>query len=369
MPQWEDLLDDDPFDTFEESIDTFDDFDKFNDNFNDKFEVVKVNHDIDIKTNYKNCTDCDIECVIEGNTMVCPQCGIEKATDADNNNNYSSSYSTNHNTSDNSFISFKFTGKGSNMYHKSFLKTCANYSKYSNNNTARELENLVYQYEGNKIPKDVIALSAEMFNEIRSTGKVFRGDSKKGVVVACVYYACRIKKITKTPRYLCSLTRTPDKYLSQGERILQDLIERNVISIPTLGDPKLDYVSQYFEALKIPSIYEPFVLDLLKRSQHKSLHIIRDSRDTTKCAGTVYMLCQRVRELHHITKDDIEQKCGVSFTTFNRYFCLLMDNHIKLKKVFVRHKIPMPNYWRTTQVVKVKKKSKPGRPKKIKLIY
>ena len=356
MRNWDDLFDD---------LESGSNYDSETDCLEDT--VLDLPNDYnDIKTNYKNCSICDIECVIEGNTLVCMKCGVEKAIEADNNNNYSASYSLTHNTSDNSFISFKFTGKGSYSYHKSFLKTCADYSKYSNNNTNRELENLIYQFKGNKIPKDVTTMAADMFNDIRSTGKVFRGDSKKGIMVACVYYACRIKKITKTPRYLCNLTNTPDKYLSQGERILQDLIERKVVNIPELGDPKLDYISQYFEALKIPEKHKPFAIALIERSQHKSLHIIKDSRDTTKCAGTVYMLCQRIRSLRHITKEQIEDKCDVSFTTFNRYFNLLNDNHRKLKKVFVRHKVPMPTDWRDLdkkKMVPVRPK-RPGRPRK-----
>lgn len=337
--------------------------DNFNNIFNDCVDDIK-NNDINnqeklflskineipdfsdnLKIEFKKCPKCNIEYLLDNNMMYCKICGSEKDLNTDNNN-FSMSYSTTYNTSDNSFVSFKFIGKGSYAFHKSFLKTCANYSKYSHNNIIRELNNLVYQHNGNKIPKNIILLAAEMYNKIRFYGKVFRGDSKKGVMVACVYYACRINKITKTPRYLCTLTKTPDKYLSQGERILQDYIERRLLEIPKLDDPKIDYLSQYFEALKLPKKYKKFTIELIYRAEEKSLHIIKDSRDTTKCAGTIYMLCSRVPELKYITKEKIEENCDVSKTTFLRYYNLLCDNYKKIKKIFIRYEIPMPNAWR-----------------------
>ena len=298
-----------------------------------------------LKIDFKKCPKCNIECKIETNMMYCVKCGYENDMNIDNNK-FSISYTSTHNTSDNSFVSFKIVGKGSYSYHKSLLKTCADYTKYSYNNIIRELQNLVYQHKGNKIPKNIIIFAANMYNDIRSYGRVFRGDSKKGIMVACIYYACRINKITKTPRYLCNLTKTPDKYLSQGERILQDFIERNMLQIPILDDPKLDYISQYFEALKINTKYKTFVIDLIYRAEKKSLHIIKDSRDTTKCAGSIYMLCTRVPELKKISKENIELNCEVSRTTFIRYYNLLYDNYKKIKKTFIKHKIPMPNEWR-----------------------
>lgn len=298
-----------------------------------------------IKVNFKMCPICKIDCKKDNNVLCCFKCGYEKELEI-SNNKYSFSYSTSHNTCDNSFISFKIVGKNSYSYHKSLLKTCANYSKYSQNNIIRELKELVYQHKGNKIPKNIIQLAADMFNNIKSYGKVYRGDSKKGVMVSCLYYACRINKITKTPRYLCNLTKTPDKYLSQGERIVHDFIERRLINLPLLDDPKRDYISQYFELLKLPKQYEEFCFELILRAEKKKLHIIKDSRDTTKCAGVIYMLCRRIPELRKITKEDIELNCDVSKTTFIRYYNLLWEYYKKIKKTYKIYKIPMPVEWR-----------------------
>lgn len=295
--------------------------------------------------NFTKCPICNIECSIDNTIMFCTKCGYEKEFNTDNNK-YCYSYLNNHNTTENSFASFKFVGKGSYIYNKSYFKTCSDYPKYSYNNIYKELRNLVYKYEGNKIPKNVIKMTATMYDNLRKKNFVFRGDSKKGIIVACLYYSCKIHNIAKTPKYLCNLTNTPDKYLSQGEKILHDFVERKILDLPEFGDPKKDYIIQYFELLNIPNKYIPFVISLIYRAEKKNIHIIKDSRDTTKCAGAIYMLCSRVPELKKITKEDIEDNCNVSKTTFIRYYKLLYQNYKKIKKTFKIYKIPMPNEWR-----------------------
>ena len=243
-------------------------------------------------------------------------------------------------------MSFNFIGKNSYCYQRSFLKTCANYSSFRRNNNRKDLYNYNYQYEGKKIPKNAIKLAIELFSKIKENNYVFRGNGKKGVLGACLFYSCVMNHITKTPREIASVMEIEERFLSQGDRIVQELNEKGVISIPTILRPLNDYLDQFFPALNIPDKYKQFVTDIIKMAEKKDVHIMNDSRTTTKCIGAIFLLINRIKELKHITKDHIVKECNISKSTFIRYYNLLLTNYKMLKPVFKKHRITMPVEWR-----------------------
>jgi predicted transcriptional regulator len=93
------------------------------------------------------------------------------------------------------------------------------------------------------------------------------------------------------------------------------------------------------------------VADIINRSEKKNVHIMNDSRTTTKCIGAIFLLINRIRGLSHITKDHIVKECNISKSTFIRYYNLLMTNYKIIKPVFKKHKIPMPTDWRVLDVI------------------
>lgn len=291
------------------------------------------------------CPKCNVEGKLTGGGVYCETCGLERKM-VDNNQQYCFSTEKDHNTSLNSFISFNIVGKNSYAYQRSFLKTCANYSSFRRNNNRKDMYNYNYQHEGKKIPKNAIKLAIELFSKIKENNYVYRGNGKKGVLGACLFYACVMNQITKTPREIASVMEIEDRFLSQGDRIVQELNEKGIIEIPTILRPLKDYLDQFFPALCIPVIYKQFVIDIIERAEKKNIHIQNDSRTTTKCIGAIYLLTTRIKKLNNITKDQIVKECSISKSTFIRYFNLLTGNQAILKKVFKKHHIPMPNDWK-----------------------
>ena len=325
----------------------------------DKIPSVNLEKKLDMtdKTvDYTICPTCNIKRFIGDGVMRCHKCGLE-AKLIDDDDKYSASIEKDYNVSKNSFMSFNIVGKNSYCYQRSFLKTCANYSSFRKNNNRKEMYDHNYQHTGKKIPKNAIKLSIELFSKIKEKNFVYRGNGKKGVLGACLFYACVIHNITKTPREIASVMGIEERFLSQGDRIVQEHNEAGIINIPTTLRPLRDYVDQYFPALGIPDKYKIFVIDIIEKSERKNVHIRNDSRTTTKCIGAIYLLITRIKSLQHITKDDIVVECNISKSTFIRYYNLLLANYLILKPVFKRHRIPQPNHWRT----KTKKKKGKGK--------
>lgn len=302
--------------------------------------------DIDEPIDYKICPTCNIRGKILETSIICEKCGLEREWQC-HGDSYNASVDQNYNTSQNSYVTFNIVGAGAYCYQRSFLKTCSDYNSFRNNNNKKEITNIIFQYEGSKPPNNVINLAADLFDKIVQAGHVYRKNGKKGVMAACLYYSCIMNNIARTPKDISVIMNTEEKFLSQGDRILQELNEINVIEIPTRYEPLDDYLNQFFTALGIDDKYKGFVTDIIYRAEKKHLHVKNECRTTTKCVGAIYLLTKRVKSLKHIKKDTISRECNdISKTTFIKYYKLLYTNYKLLKKSFKRYNIPMPLEWK-----------------------
>jgi hypothetical protein len=299
------------------------------------------------KKSTSECSECGGNMITANSVMYCNKCGIEIANTSNaTEDHYSHSLANDCNVNSKGFVAMKMVGRGAYSFNRSLLKTCASYSKYREANILKELKN--WNVHAKKhIPDNVLKEACDMFVEIKRHKYVFRKDNKKGVLSACIYYACNNNKISRTPNEIAEFAGIEEKFHSFGDRILQDLNERGIIEIPAKIDPISDYVERYMLLLNIPLKYKQFAIDLIKKADKKKIHVINDSKNNTKCVGAIYMLVDRIPGLRKtITKELIDKKCGISKTTFVRYFNILCRYHKKLKNVFKRHKIPMRDEWR-----------------------
>ncbi len=275
--------------------------------------------------------------------LLCRKCGNRRdiITDSINYND------RNHSVSNNPFMPFRVVGKAAYPQQRSLMRTCSDHAVFSDNDNKKMIYNYVYQHEGSiRFSKKVINRAMELFNKIRENKYVFRGNGKKGIIGMCIFYAGYMCGSTRTPRQIAELLHINESFLSDADRKLQAMNEKEIIEIPTVLNPSADFIRDYFEFLGIPTKYMQFVIDLIDRAEKKNLHIVYDSRNTTKCAGAVYMLTSRIPNLRHIDKTAIYDCTKISKSTFTKYYTLLYENHRLIKKVFKYHRIPMPNAWR-----------------------
>lgn len=304
---------------------------------------------LDFQTNNRSiCQTCQTAYFLRNNILYCPKCGEEQEIIHDSDTPVNNGYAL-----DMAYIPFRIIGKNSYWFQKSLLRCCADYSVYRDNVKRKEIVDQINQYKYGKMPKNVVNEAISLYKSIRDHGCIYRGNGKKGIIGACLFYACIIKNLSKTHREIASILEVDEKYVLQGDRILQELNEKNIVQIPTLLMPLEDYLDQYLPALGIDKKYAGFVTDLIKRAEKMNLHIQMESRMTTKCVGAIYMLVERVKELKkRISRDVIAQECKLSKTTFMKYFYMLNENFMYIKPVFKKHGIPMPVEWRCADLVR-----------------
>lgn len=282
------------------------------------------------------------------NVMICQQCGLEiQGVVVSTQEDECVTTSQDANVNDKGFISMKIIGKGAYGYNRNLLKNCADYTRYRKMTTLKEMHNWNSQSTGNQLPKNVINEANDMFATIKEHNYVFRKDVKKGVQGACLYYACHLNGISRTPAEIAKIVGIAEKFLSAGDRHLRDLNERGIISIPAKVDAIQSYVNRYFELLKIPDKYKQFVLDLIHQADDDRLHVQYDSKSNTKCIGTIFMLIDRIPSLRKtIDKERIEKECDISKTTFVKYYTMLCKFYRRFIHIFAKHKIPLKSEWR-----------------------
>lgn len=296
------------------------------------------------------CTDCQGEMFRTSRGMECEQCGkieddvgndIDMSTAENGNGNGSSDIINSYNTSDTSATPIRISGPGGYIYQKKLVSSTSNYKKTQKKNTNDQMINCVYQYKGSTPPKNVVLEAAELYYNVQQHC-IKRGEVRKGTMAACLYRICIIHNITRKPKEISDIFGIPQSELSNGEKILDDLVASGLIKIKEGGGLNIQqqtglinqddkqmhaFLNRYFESLNIPidddgvipvgrPNYKEFACKLIRFTI--KYRIAESSIMSSKCAGVVYILSTKRKELQ-IKRDMIEQECSISKSTFSRF--------------------------------------------------
>lgn len=318
-------------------------------NPDDKFNMETNIKITDLRT--EGCYSCGGRLFSKGSILTCQSCGLEipggLVASADEDHNIVAGLNTDCNVNNKGFVSIKIIGKGSYGMNRNMMKNCANYKTYRTMATLKEMHNWNSQSSGKQLPKNIIEETNRMFATIKDHGLVYRKNVKRGVQAACLYYICHINGISKTPTEIAQIASIDEKFLSMGDRILRDLNERRIITIPGRINSIPSYIDRYFELLGISPKYKQFVIDIIEQADADHLHVLHDSKNNTKCIGTIYLLIERVPYLRKkIDKEQVEKECSISKTTFVKYYTMLCKFYRRFAHCFAKHGIKMKREWK-----------------------
>lgn len=319
--------------------------DDIGDIFNDKDEF-------NFRNNLTSCNVCNGKIIRDKNIYICIECGLELSNiTLDTEDNYNTALSNDGNVSKNGYVTLKLIGKGSYRYNKNMLRACADYAKFRKMNILKGMKNLLIHSDDQHIPKYVLNQANEMFAKVKEAGTVLRTHGHRGVISACIYYACYENNISKTPAELAKLLSIDEKFHSKGIRILQSLNEKNYIKLPKHINTINDFVEKNMAIVDIPYVsknkikYRDFVIEIINKAEKSKLHILNDCKNTTKATGAIYLLITRVPELHNV-KEKLDTEWKISQTTYKKYYKMLITYYKLFKKIFKHYKIPMPKEWK-----------------------
>jgi transcription initiation factor TFIIIB Brf1 subunit/transcription initiation factor TFIIB len=302
-----------------------------------------------IKSNNANngkiiCNECNIEMFksLHEGAYECDLCGQikEKVSDEElgiqESGNGSLDVNTSYNTSESSSAPIRIVGPDTYKYQRNFVGSTSDYSKSQKKLTFSQMNNAVYQYEGDKIPKNIVSEAANLYVDVQKHC-IKRGDPRKGTMAACLYRMCRAYGITKKPKEIAKIFGIEQSELSNGEKTLAELISSEAIAIKmtikeqvTLSQEEqlaMGFMKEYFIKLDIPDDeitdtpqdrpnYKLFALKVIRFTTEYVIAI--NNITSTKCAGILYIIAISNLELN-ITREKIEDCCKISRATYNRF--------------------------------------------------
>jgi hypothetical protein len=294
---------------------------------------------------FKTCITCNLNYKTTDYGVICYNCGEEKVFDDKTYSNL-----TDYNTIPSSFMQFTFTGKGAKYFTKSLLKASSNASISLKMTALKEITLRNDLSKNHKVPKPAINMAVEYYFTIKNAIALsdVSFDGKSGLLSACLWMACDTLKLGILQQHIAELMEIETKMLFKGLEIIDKLASLDLVSFANKKTNTIDsFMNRYIKILNIPDKYKDFMTDLILTTEKKKINSKNDCQDSTKCAGAIMMLANRVKALG-ITKDKIYEGCKVSKATFNKYYKFMCENfrELGLKRVFKKHGISMDIAWK-----------------------
>ncbi len=158
----------------------------------------------------------------------------------------------------------------------------------------------------NHVKKAAIRLYIEAFKK-----KLLRGRSINGMVAACLYFACRERKIPRTLQEILEQTSISAKNV---RRCYRTLIRELNLKVPST-DP-ISLIPRFIAELELDSDAENATIKILQNFTSKFSTSGKDPKGL--CAGALYLVCKKKDK--KISQKDIANLVGVTEVTLrSRY--------------------------------------------------
>jgi transcription initiation factor TFIIIB Brf1 subunit/transcription initiation factor TFIIB len=292
-----------------------------------------------------DCPKCHIEMTKSWNeyNMICPKCHLCKSIGL-SGEHHNIGTGESHNTSNNAYMCFKPVGTKNRLYHNTMIKYTSEYEPYRDAQILQLLKQYNYVNTDFTIPQDVLRQACEMFILMRDHDYVRRGQTRRGVLGACIFVQCQKNHIAKTKTQIAKMMQVEESKITFGLDELNQYAKLGVIDMPQNVDPTSDYIDNYFEIFEIPVQHAAFAKALAERMSRKKIEEVGQCFNTTKCIGVIYFLSRHLGL--NITHDMISQNCdGMSRGTYLTVTNAITKNEKKLKKAFIKFGVKLPLGW------------------------
>lgn len=317
----------------------------------ENFNILKFDDIEDVQFNICQICLTAMEFISNDSSYKCPDCGLIKQVVGDLKKK-----EDNVNSMENLRIN---PGGGSNHY----VNITSDYKRTQKRMIFTLLTKNNYDYNGPKIPKNVLVSAGLEYNAIQQiiiegnngTCKKFvrRGDVKDRVIGALIKLECNNVGIPIKNRDIAKFMKLPTQGISKGEDILRALHNEGKIELQ-LNEKKAEgFTIRYLENLNIitedeglglaispeEERYKNFILDIVKLSIEKNIGM--SSIMSSKIVGAIWILINKLNL--NITYKTVEKCCDeIRKSTFKRFSEeLLKPEHLfKFIDVFDKYNIP-----------------------------
>ena len=176
----------------------------------------------------------------------------------------------------------------------------------------------------NSLPQIIINEAKSLYKIISDT-KISRGNNRKGIIAACIYFACKTCNVSRSSKEIADMFNIKISILTKGCKNFQDILNmsenKNRINkadsiIPT------DFIDRFCNRL---SLLDKDILNIKKIAKKiHSLNLISDIRPDSFASGCILLYCYN-KNLN-INKKQIANISKISEVTINKCFKKLENN-------------------------------------------
>lgn len=205
----------------------------------------------------------------------------------------------------------------------------------------KELKQKNYDSVKHKIPMHIIESAVDQFLTI-SEHKIHRGSVQRGLKGMLIKYKLDEAGMSKSTKIIGQIYGLTDKHLSTADALLRAYDAEGIIKINCLNvDRTLSFISNHINIFKVDSKYINFINDLINEADRKQVHMNNNFKPSTKAAGAFLLFLNSFPELN-IKKNDVIKESGLTSSTVNRYYNLLIDNLHLLSAIYNKWSIKTP---------------------------
>jgi hypothetical protein len=246
--------------------------------------------------------------------------------------------------------------------------TTANYlncdsKAYVRTKIVKELKQKSIDSVKHKIPQFVIEDAVDQFLTI-SEHKIHRGSVQRALKAKLIQYKLIESNMIKPSKVIAYMFGLTDKQLSASDALLREYDAAGIIKIACLNVDRTDsFIRNYTNIFKVDGKYANFVIDLINEADRKKVHLTNNFKPSTKATGAFILFLSSFPDIG-IKKSEVIKESGLTSSTVNRYYNLLIDNIHLLLSVYTKWGICPPT---REQKIKEVKPTLPPTPVSIKL--
>jgi len=170
----------------------------------------------------------------------------------------------------------------------------------------------------NNLPNKIINEAKSLYTIISKT-KISRGSNRKGIIAACVYFACKECSVPRSSNEIAAMFDIDTTVMTRGVKKSQEIISMDKKNKKRLTKTKSinpsDFIERFCNHLKMDETSTKEIIEICKKCMDNNL--ISENTPPSIAAGCIFYYV-KIKDIENITKKDISNVCKISEVTINK---------------------------------------------------
>ena len=170
----------------------------------------------------------------------------------------------------------------------------------------------------NNLPIIIINEAKSLYSIISKT-KISRGSNRKGIIAACVYFACKECKVPRSANEIAEMFSIGTTVMTKGVKKCQEIIYMNKKNKKRLTkSPSIQansFIKRFCNKLDLEERHTEEIIKICDKCMQENL--ISENTPPSIAAGCIFYYI-KLNEIKDISKKDISTICKISEVTINK---------------------------------------------------